>query len=142
MASQKPNAIGTPENTQKPVTPTKKIMRLILPSERSQGCANQNSAISNTTAATAPSSVLTSPVRASRSRANSAIRPMPAGNAAARQMLEICSAGVVIKLSSKAYSQAGQATSSRKASAAQVATTSNQARVAGLALATTAVIRM
>src|SRR5258705_13246170 len=38
--------------------------------------------------------------RASRSNANSAIRPMPAGSAAARQTLEICSAGVVIKLSS------------------------------------------
>ena len=42
----------------------------------------------------------TLPARASRSNANSAIRPMPTGSAAARQMLAICSAGVVMKLSS------------------------------------------
>src|SRR4051812_42467152 len=126
--------MGTPANTQKPVTPTKKMMRLILPSDRSQGPAAQNSAISSATATIAPSRILISPVRASRSRASSAIRQTPAGNAAARQILEICNAGVVIKLSSYAYSQAGQAISSRKASAAQVATTSSQARVEAPAL--------
>ncbi len=47
-----------------------------------------------------PATILTSPVRASRRNANSAIRPTPTGSAAARQMLAICSAGVVMKLSS------------------------------------------
>ncbi len=92
--------MGTPVKTQKPATPTKKMIRLILPSGRSQGCASQNMPISNATDSTAPSATLRSPARASRRKANSAIRPMPTGNAAARQMLGICSAGVVMKLSS------------------------------------------
>jgi hypothetical protein len=39
-------------------------------------------------------------MRANRSNANSAIRQIPTGKAAARQLLRICSAGVVMKLSS------------------------------------------
>ena len=92
--------MGTPAKTQKPATPTKKMTRLILPSGRSHGCASQKTAISSTTDSTAPSTIRASPLRASRNKANSAIRQVPTGSAAARQMLGICSAGVVMKLSS------------------------------------------
>ena len=89
-----------PANTQKPATPTKKMIRLILPSGFSQPFNSQNTAITTATDRMAPSTVRKSPARASRSTANSAIRQMPTGNAAARQLLRICSAGVVMKLSS------------------------------------------
>ncbi|MGY3194506.1 hypothetical protein ACVIWU_003872 [Bradyrhizobium sp. USDA 4509] len=98
MPKAKP--IGTPANTQKPTTPTKKMIRLRLPSGRSIGCASQNSPISAATVSAASRKVLKSPTRASRSSANSAIRQVPTGSAAARQVLDICSAGVVMKLSS------------------------------------------
>ncbi len=92
--------MGTPANTQKPATPTKKMIRLRLPSGRSDPFSSQNIAITTATDRMARSTMRTSPDRASRSSANSAIRPMPTGSAAARQMLGICSAGVVMKLSS------------------------------------------
>ena len=92
--------MGTPAKTQKPATPTKKMIRLRLPSGRSHGCASQNIPISKPTDSTALNTTLILPARASRSNANSAIKPVPTGSAAARQILGICSAGVVIKLSS------------------------------------------
>ena len=95
-----PNAIGTPAKTQKPATPTKKITRFRLPSGLSQGCASQNRPIRSATDSAATTTSLTSRWRASRSNANSAIRPVPTGSAAARQMFWICNAGVVMKLSS------------------------------------------
>ena len=72
------------------------MIRLILPSGRSHGCASQNTAITAATDSSAASTVLRSPARSSRNSANSAIRPMPTGSAAARQMLAISSAGVVM----------------------------------------------
>ena len=59
---EKPDVVAPPE--QKQATPTKKRIRLILPSGRSQGCASQNIAITSATDRTAPSRVLTSPARA------------------------------------------------------------------------------
>ncbi|OIQ65684.1 hypothetical protein GALL_527570 [mine drainage metagenome] len=100
IASPNAKAIGTPANTQKPTTPTKKMTRLILPSGRSHGAASQKTATSSATDSTACSTSLMSPTLTSRSNANSAIRQTPTGSAAARQVLDICSAGVVIKLSS------------------------------------------
>ena len=88
--------MGTPAKTQKPATPTKKMTRLRLPSGRSNGSASQNRPITTATVATAVATIRQSAARSSRSKAKAAIRPMPAGSAAARHMLEICSAGVVM----------------------------------------------
>ena len=76
------------------------MIRLRLPSGRSKGCASQKTPITAATEMIAASVVRRSAERNSRSSANTAIRQVPTGNAAARQVLEICSAGVVIKLSS------------------------------------------
>ena len=67
---------------------------------------------------------------------------MPTGSAAARQAFVISSAGVVMKVSSAANSKAGSMTSSRKARAAAIATTSRKARTEGETLPTRAVMRM
>src|ERR1700709_44103 len=45
IARPNPNAMGTPANTQNPATPTKKMMRLRLPSGRSGPFSSQNPAI-------------------------------------------------------------------------------------------------
>ena len=103
IASPNAKAIGTPANTQKPTTPMKKMTRLRLPSGRSQGAANQNSATSSATESAARITRATLPTRSSRSTAKIAIRQTPTGSAAARQVLEICSPGGVMKLSSYAY---------------------------------------
>ena len=100
IARPNANAIGTPAKTQKPTTPTKKITRLRLPSGRSHGVASQKTATRSATDSAALTTSLVSPTRSNRRTANSTIRPMPTGNAAARQLLEICNAGVVMKLSS------------------------------------------
>ena len=51
--------MGTPAKTQKPATPTKKMIRLILPSGRSHGCASQNTADhQRPPTTTAPSTIL------------------------------------------------------------------------------------
>jgi hypothetical protein len=96
VASPNPNAIGTPAKTQNPATPTKKMIRLILPSGFSQPFKSQNTAITRATDRIAANTVRKLLARASRRNANSAIRQIPTGNAAARQLLRICSAGVVI----------------------------------------------
>ena len=70
------------------------------------------------------------------------ISAAPIGRAAARQTLEISSAGVVMKVSSDANSYAGSTISSRKASAATIASTSRKARVCDDAMPTKAVMRM
>ena len=56
-------------------------------------CSNCCACVSITVANTAVTT-------AAEKNANNPIRQIPTGNAAARQLLEICSAGVVIKLSS------------------------------------------
>ena len=76
------------------------MMRLRLPSGRSQGWASQKIPITAATDNIAASVIRMSPARANRSNANKAIRQIPIGSAAARHVLDICRAGVVIKLSS------------------------------------------
>ena len=56
------------------------------------------------TSATAPRTSRQLPTRSSRSSTVRIISPEPIGRAAARQMLEISSAGVVMKVSSAANS--------------------------------------
>jgi len=72
------------------------MIRLRLPSGLSDPVSSQKTAMTSATDRIAPSTVRTLPDRASRSNANSAIRAMPTGSAAARQMLAICNAGVVM----------------------------------------------
>ena len=77
-----------------------------------------------------------------RSSDISAINASPTGSAAARQAAEMSSAGVVTAASSIVCSMAGHRFSSRKASAATMATVSKKARSLGEAFATSAVMRM
>ena len=69
--------------------------------------ASTNAAMMAATTASAFQAAAFSPLRTRRSTEKTPISTMPAGSAAARQMLEISSAGVVMKRSSAAHSQAG-----------------------------------
>ena len=104
MASANENAIGTPANTVPATTSTKKITRLNLPRLLKIGWHSQNSSTSPATMATAASAFCQLVCVSRRSKATTAIRPMPTGSAAARQALLSSIAGVVIKASSSAYS--------------------------------------
>src|SRR4051812_15907445 len=134
--------MGTPVKTATATTPTKKISRFRLPRSWKTGWSRTMPATSTPTKLTAPSTRRQLPTSARRSTADRIMKPMPTGSAAARQTFGISSAGVVIKLSSEANSKAGSMTRSRKASAAQMATTSRKARTGGETLPTRAVIRM
>ena len=75
---------------------TKKITRLRLPSVRNHGCISQSAPITTATQTIAASNARTFRVCASRNNEKTAISAMPMGSAAARQILEICRAGVVM----------------------------------------------
>lgn len=100
MASANENAIGTPANTVKATTPTKKISRLSLPSGASTGPASQKAATSATVPSAATAICRKVHTRSRRSSATTPISAMPAGMAEARQALLISSAGVTTKDSS------------------------------------------
>ena len=137
--------MGTPPNTQAATTPTKKTSRFRRPRSSKRPkmpFASTNAAMTAATTASAFQAAAFSPLRTKRSTEKTAISTMPAGSAAARQMLEISSAGVVMKRSSAAHSHAGQATKARKASVAQVPMASNRARRAGDRRESRAVMRM
>ena len=72
------------------------MIRLRLPSGFSEPLSSQKTAMTSATDRIAATMVRTLPDRASRRKANSAISAMPTGSAAARQILAICSAGVVM----------------------------------------------
>ena len=72
------------------------MIRLRLPSGFSEPLSSQKIAMTSATDRIALSTVRTLLDRTSLRSANSAIRAMPTGSAAARQLLVICSAGVVM----------------------------------------------
>ena len=80
--------------------------------------------------------------RNKRNTEKTPISAIPTGKAAARQKLDISSAGVVMAFSSIAYSHAGQATMARNARQAAMPTSSSSARRCGPALLTRAVMRI
>ena len=134
--------MGTPANTATATPPTKKISRLMLPSPCRTGWSRTMTATRAATRAKAPSTSRHLATSASRSTAETIIRPMPTGSAAARHEFGISRAGVVMKLSSDANSNAGSTTMSRNARAATTATTSRNARTGGDTMPRSAVMRM
>ena len=134
--------MGMPQSTQASTTPTKKTSRFSRPRSSNTARPSVKARISVTTTAKALVDVFQSKSRNSRSTANMPISTTPTGSAAARQALEMSSAGVVMKRSSDAYSQAGHATIARKASAAYSAIASASRRRCGGSLDTIAVMRM
>ena len=134
--------MGIPANTQLATTPTKKMTRLRRPKSSNKGLASQKVAALNVMPAKPSSACLALLKRTSRKAAKIAISTMPVGKTAARQALEISSAGVALKASFEAYSQAGQATNARKARQELVANSSSKAARELLALLIQAVMRM